>query len=161
MKRIITIAITVLVVIGGGVWIAKSRAAAPTEKTQFKIAKAETGTVKKTVSATGTLQPWRVVDIKSKAGGRIDRLGDSAKKTVVDVGSMVKKGDIIAEIDPTDTQLSFDQAQADINSADAKIEGSKLTWELQQQQSKLAVQTAKTSLDSALASLNSAKARQE
>src|SRR5262245_46701469 len=115
MKRIITIAITLVVVIVAGVWVAKSRAAAPTEKTQFKIAKAEVGTVKKTVSATGTLQPWRVVDIKSKAGGRILRLGDMTKNTHVDVGSIVKKGDIIAEIDPTDTRLSFDQAKADIN----------------------------------------------
>src|SRR5438270_3468571 len=160
MKRGIIIAVTVAVVAIGGLMLSKKlQAAGPAEKTQFKIARAETGMVKKTVSATGTLQPWKFVDIKSKAGGKIERLGDSRKNTHVDVGSIVKRGDIIAEIDPTDTRLSFDQANADISSAEARIQGSQLTYELQQQQSKLAVDTAAINLSSAQASVRSAEAR--
>lgn len=160
MKRAIIIVIS-LVVVGGGIFALskKLQAASPTEKTQYKLAKAEMGMVKKTVSATGTLQPWKVVDIKSKAGGKIERLGDSRKNTHVDVGSIVKRGDVIAEIDPTDTRLSYDQANADISSADARIQSSKLTYELQQQQSRLAVETARTAVKSAQAALESAEAR--
>ena len=60
------------------------RAANAADKTQYKIAAAQFGAVKKTVSATGTLQPWSTVDIKSKAGGRVNAL-------LVDVGSVVTK----------------------------------------------------------------------
>src|SRR5689334_4807439 len=137
MKRAI-IVILVLAVIGAGAlyYIPKLRAANPADKVQFKIAKAETGTVKKTVSATGTLQPWTVVDIKSKAGGRVDKMA-------VDVGAVVKANQVICKIDPTDTQLSVDQARADIDSASARIDNSTQTFKLQKQQSQIAVETAR------------------
>ncbi len=160
MKRAIIIVVSIAVVaIGGFLLTKKLQAASPAEKTQFKIAKAEVGMVKKTVSATGTLQPWKVVDIKSKAGGKIMRLGDTVKNTHVDVGSQVKKGDVIAEIDPTDTRLAFDQANADIKSANARIDSSSLTYRLQQSQSSLAVQTARINKLSAEAAFRSAVAR--
>jgi HlyD family secretion protein len=152
MKRAI-IVIIVLALLGGGFFLTKKlQAASPEEKTQYKIAKAETGMVKKTVSATGTLQPWRVVDIKSKAGGRVDVMA-------VDVGAVVKPGQVICKIDPSDTQLNVAQAQADIDSAAARIQSSQMTYELQKEQSRLAVATARAALDSAKASLSAAKAR--
>jgi HlyD family secretion protein len=132
----------------------KMGVASAADKKQYKVAKVEIGTVKKTVSATGILQPWTTVDIKSKAGGRVDDM-------LVDVGSRVKVGQEIAKIDPTDTQLSVDQAQADINKANAQTSQSKMTWELQKKQSELAVETAQASLGAAQASLDSARARLE
>lgn len=153
MKRVAIIVIVLAVIVAGG-FFAKSKLAAASSdsKTTYKIAKVEVGTVKKTVSATGTLQPWRVVDIKSKAGGRVDKMA-------VDVGSVVKANQIICQIDPSDTQLSVDQARADIDSATARIQGSQQTYELQEKQSRLAIETAKSTLESAKASLRAAEAR--
>jgi HlyD family secretion protein len=89
MKRAITIILTLIVIAAGAIWyVPRLRAAGAEEKTTFKIAKSEKGMVKKTVSATGTLQPWRVIDIKSKAGGRVDHMAG-------DVGSVVKPGQVI------------------------------------------------------------------
>jgi len=120
LSIIIALAIFVAVVL-----FAKSKigVASASDKIQYKTAKVETGMVKKTVSAVGVLQPWTTVDIKSKAGGRVDAM-------LVDVGTKVKVGQEIAKIDPTDTQLSVDQAQADINKAQAQTDQSQMTWEL-------------------------------
>lgn len=153
MKRFITPLIIVAVVVVGGFFLSQRlKAASPVEKTQFKLAKVELGMVKKTVSATGTLMPWRVIDIKSKAGGRVDTMS-------VDVGSEVKAGTVICNIDPTDTRLQVDQAKADIELADASILQSQHSVLLQEQQSKLAVKQAEASLASARANLNAARAR--
>ena len=74
------------------------------------------------ISATGVLQPKTTVDIKSNAGGEILLLK-------VDVGDRVRKGDLIAEIDPTDARTQLDQANADQRSADWKIAQSQNTVE--------------------------------
>lgn len=153
MKRAITILVVVGLVAATGFFLTtKIRAASTPEKTQFKVTKVAVGQVKKTVSATGTLKPWKVVDIKSKAGGRVDEL-------LVDIGSEVKAGDILAKIDPTDTLQSVETAKADIDSSEARIQQAKETWKLQQHQSELAVKTAEASLESAKANLDAAKAR--
>jgi HlyD family secretion protein len=151
-KAIITIVVIAVIVAGTLFARNKLNAASPADKTQFKIALVETGTVKKTVSATGTLQPWTTVDIKSKAGGRVDAL-------LVDVGTKVKRGQKLALIDPSDTQLSVDQAQADMNSADARIQQSTDTATLQVKQSDLGVDTAKAALATAIAGKDAAYAR--
>lgn len=153
MKRAVIILIIIAAVAGAGFWANnKLRAASPAGAVQYKVMKAEIGNVRKTVSATGVLQPWTTVTIKSKAGGRVDRL-------LVDVGSKVKPGQVLAQIDPTDTKLNVDQAQADINSADARIASSQLTADLQRKQSALAVATAETSVASAKANLDASRAR--
>jgi HlyD family secretion protein len=151
-KAIITLIVIAVIVTGALFAKNKLSAASPADKTQFKIALAETATVKKTVSATGTLQPWTFVDIKSKAGGRVDAL-------MVDVGTKVKKGQKLALIDPSDTQLSVDQAQADMNSADARIVQSTDTAHLQVKQSDLGVETARAALATAIAGKDAAYAR--
>ncbi|HEX4685088.1 MAG TPA: efflux RND transporter periplasmic adaptor subunit [Gemmatimonadaceae bacterium] len=58
------------------------------------------------VQATGTVQPINPVDIKSKAGGGITKLP-------VEVGSLVKARDVLAQIDPRTVQNTYDQAVAD------------------------------------------------
>ncbi|HEY3267202.1 MAG TPA: efflux RND transporter periplasmic adaptor subunit [Armatimonadota bacterium] len=154
MKRstLLPAAITVAI-LGGAAYIAVSRrSVSPAGLTQYRIGTVSRGSVRKTVSSTGTLQPWTTVDIKSKAGGRVVNM-------MVDVGTQVKKGQIIAHIDPSDTQLSVNQAQSDIDSAEAKKEQSQQNYELQVQQSSIAIANAKAQLRSAQKSREAAKAR--
>src|SRR5439155_21344624 len=73
---------------------------------EIRTAKVERGDVVSSVSATGVLEALTTVDVKSNVGGRVDKLA-------VDVGTRVKKGDLIADIDPTDMQTQYDQAKAD------------------------------------------------
>ncbi len=65
-------------------------------------------------SATGTVEPINVVDIKSRASGQIIKMA-------VEVGSVVKQGDVIVQIDTRDVQNQFDQAQANARAAEASL----------------------------------------
>ncbi|MGH7618238.1 MAG: biotin/lipoyl-binding protein, partial [Gemmatimonadaceae bacterium] len=58
------------------------------------------------VQSTGTVTPINPVDIKSKAAGTV-------VQEPVEVGSVVKQGDLLAQIDPRDVKAQFDQAMAD------------------------------------------------
>jgi HlyD family secretion protein len=65
--------------------------------------------------ATGSVEPVRRVDVKSKASGEILRLH-------TDVGDQVARGTLLAEIDPRDVRNSFNQVQADLEVARARLE---------------------------------------
>ena len=138
---------------GGGYFLSKrlSGAGEAALKTQYKLGKVETGSVKKTVSASGTLQAWKVVDIKARAGGELTYLG-------VDVGSKITSGQLLARIDPLDTQLQVNQARADEHSALARRDQSQKTWQLQVAQSQISIHDAEVGIRSAEATLNSSKA---
>jgi HlyD family secretion protein len=68
-----------------------------------------------TVEATGSVEPIRTVEVKSKASGEILRL-------YVDVGDAVSRGDLLAEVDPRDVRNDHNQAQADLEVAEARLE---------------------------------------
>ena len=67
------------------------------------------------VEATGNLEPIRKVEVKSKASGEV--IGMS-----VDVGDEVGTGALLARIDPRDVQNGFDQAEADLEVAQARLD---------------------------------------
>ncbi|MFM7322036.1 MAG: efflux RND transporter periplasmic adaptor subunit [Armatimonadota bacterium] len=147
MDRRLIAALIAVPVLAGGAWWFKSRSAVgnAAEKVQYKLSPVEVGEVKKTVSATGTLQAWRVVDIKARAGGELAFLG-------VDVGSEVRKDQVLAKIDPLDVQLTLNQARADVTSSKAREAQSGKTYQLTTQQSSISVRDAEAGLRSAAAS---------
>ncbi|HEV2471349.1 MAG TPA: efflux RND transporter periplasmic adaptor subunit [Chthonomonadales bacterium] len=155
MQRAISITITVLVLAGGGLLLARRlRASAASDPNQYRIATAKVDLVKKTVTATGVLTPWTTVSIKSRAGGRVDVLA-------VDTGTVVHKGQIIAQIDPTDTLLTYNQARADIASGEAHVLETDKTLDLQKAQTQSAILTALANEQADEAAEHSAQARYE
>jgi HlyD family secretion protein len=155
MKKALPILVVLAIVIGGGFWYSRTVKAAPAAgETTYKVAKVETGTVKKTVSSTGVIKPWTTVDIKSRAGGRVEKL-------MVDIGSVVKKGDIICTIDRLDTQLRYNTASADVEDAKSRESQNEKTYGLTVAQTRIAVQTAEAQLNSTKASRDAAKVRLE
>ena len=60
--------------------------------------------------ANGTVEPIDIVEVKSKASGTIIKMP-------VDVGSKVKVGDLLVQIDPRTVQNAYTQAAADLASA--------------------------------------------
>jgi HlyD family secretion protein len=66
------------------------------------------------VSATGVLQPVRVVEVKSKASGEIVALP-------VETGDYVTAGSILARLYPRDAQNQYEQARADVEAARARL----------------------------------------
>ena len=109
---------------------------------EYHYAKVEKGEVSQSIQATGALVALTSVDVKSKAGGAVLHLA-------VDEGDVVKKGQLIATIDPADTQASYDQASADLTSSQAKAKQAQDTYELTKLQAVTAVDDARAALDTA------------
>jgi HlyD family secretion protein len=76
----------------------------------IETAPAERRSIVLSAQANGTVEPVDVVEVKSKASGTI-------VKMPVDIGSNVKTGDLLVQIDPRDVQNQYDQAAADLSSA--------------------------------------------
>jgi HlyD family secretion protein len=69
--------------------------------------------VESTVAATGTIEPIRVIDVKSQASGEVLDVN-------VELGDEVERGQLLVRIDPRDVRNAFEQAQADLEVAQAR-----------------------------------------
>lgn len=81
---------------------------------QYFTAKVEQGDISQVVQATGTINPVNTVPVGSVVSGNVVAIN-------VDFNSKVKKGDILAQIDPTPFQTALAQAQADYQNAVANV----------------------------------------
>ena len=73
-------------------------------------AKVERGNLRNSVTATGTLQAVTTVQVGSQASGTISAL-------YADFNSTVKKGQVIAQLDPSVEQAQVQQARANLEQA--------------------------------------------
>jgi HlyD family secretion protein len=64
--------------------------------------------------SSGEIEPIRVVEVKSKVSGELQRL-------TVETGDVVRQGELIATIDPRDVRNNLAQAEADLELADARV----------------------------------------
>jgi multidrug efflux pump subunit AcrA (membrane-fusion protein) len=80
----------------------------------IQTATVKRGTIRHTVVGTGTITAKTTVDVKSLAGGEVTSL-------LVREGDTVKKGDLIATIDPLIAQQGVNQAQAGVSGAQAQV----------------------------------------
>ncbi len=103
-----------LAAIAGGGWWYYSKSGADAAATQFRTAKIEKGPLVATVSATGTLNPVVSVSVGSQVSGQL-------KEIFVDFNSPVKKGQLVARIDPEQFEYKMRQSQADLDAARASI----------------------------------------
>ena len=83
-------------------------------RAQHFTAKAERGAVHSVVEATGTINAVTTVQVGSQVSGSIAKLN-------VDFNSRVRKGDVIALIDPALFQGAVLQASADLDNAKANV----------------------------------------
>lgn len=65
--------------------------------------------------ATGSVEPINVVEVKSKASGMITKMP-------VETGTLVKPGDLLVQIDTRDVNNQYNQADADLKAAQAKLQ---------------------------------------
>jgi HlyD family secretion protein len=154
MSQLIKKGIIAVVVIGAlagvGSVVARNGKGKKDEVT-YETGKVAQGDVRSSVSATGVIQPWKVVDVKSNVAGRVDRL-------YVDLGDHVRVGQKIAEIDPTDTRTAVEQAQADLQSSTAKKGQAEANWQWQLQDTEARIAAARKAIESSKAKLAQAKA---
>src|SRR5262245_33891040 len=112
MKRVISLVVVGLLV-GGGVWgycYAQSRGSAP----KYRLTRIERGPLTAAVSATGNLNAVILVQVGSQVSGQIAQL-------LADFNSVVRKGQVIARIDPAIFQAQVNQAKAQLDAAKAAV----------------------------------------
>ncbi len=85
-----------------------------TEPTSVKVTGVVLGEMSETIDTTGTIQPDRKVSVSAEVPGRI-------RKLFVKEEQLVKKGDKLLEIDPTDYYLQAKQAEAAYNVAQKSL----------------------------------------
>lgn len=102
------VAIAVLAAAGFYFWGGNASAA------QYLTAKVERGNLRNTVTATGTLQAVTTVQVGSQASGTISAL-------YADYNSVVKKGQVVAQLDPAVSKAQVEQAKANLQQAQASL----------------------------------------
>src|SRR5438132_2112790 len=87
---------------------------------EYKTEAAQTGRIQSVVSVTGTCSALLTVPVGSQVSGTI-------KALYVDFNSQVRKGQLVAEIDPLPFQEKVNQARAALESAQAAVVAAKAT----------------------------------
>ena len=79
-------------------------------------------TVENTVTATGTIEPVETVEVGTQVSGKVEKI-------YVDFNDVVKKGDLLAELDKQTLNQSLSRARASLTSAESQLNYAKLTYE--------------------------------
>ena len=87
-----------------------------TTQTTYKTATVTKGSIEQNVTALGALQPKDYVDVGAQASGTLEAVH-------VDIGDLVTKGQLLAEIDPTVYESTVAVDKAKINEIQAQING--------------------------------------
>jgi HlyD family secretion protein len=106
--------IGIVAIVGVGSLIAASSAKRGNKAIEVRIEPVEKRDLVASVTASGQIRPHTQVDIASDVSGRITKLA-------VKEGQMVKAGDFLLQIDPTNYQAAVDRAQAVIASSRAQL----------------------------------------
>ena len=81
-----------------------------------------TYTVENTVTATGTIEPVETVEVGTQVSGKVETI-------YVDFNSVVKKGDLLCELDKLTLNESVSRAQANLTSSESQLKYAKLAFE--------------------------------
>jgi HlyD family secretion protein len=144
-RKIIIIGVVILsLLIGGGVYLWQSQSARTTTAASVQTTTLRRGSLVATVSAAGNVSAVNQVAVAFQTSGVVAKLN-------VAVGDAVKKDQVLMELDSTDLNLAFRNAQTNLASAQASYEQTTagLNYALRNAQSSLA--SSKANLDAAKA----------
>lgn len=126
LRFIIGISIVVLFTAGFFLFRKDDFSTAKEGAPKFKEITIERGTFQIVVSASGVVKPIDRVEIKSKASGRVEALP-------IEEGDFVQKDDLIARLDQKDVRAEVEQAQADLDIAEAELTQAQHTYDRRDQ----------------------------
>ncbi len=120
-KRVtrIIIAAVVVALLAAGFWYWNSRKTEAAEGA-YRTTAVERGDIRVAISATGTLSAISTVTVGSQISGQVTDV-------LVDFNSQVKKGDVLARIDPSTYEAQIEQGTAQIASASASLAQARAT----------------------------------
>jgi macrolide-specific efflux system membrane fusion protein len=145
----VAVAVVAVLAIGIGSYAATRGGGAAAAATPTKLQTVATGTIKQSVSATGTLVPAQQESLTFAVSGQV---------TAVDVaaGDKVKAGQVLAKIDAASLAVNVAQAKASVATAQAKVDADATNGATSTQTS--ADQAALTAAENQLSSAESQQA---
>ena len=108
ISLVVVVAVAVLAFWGYSTW------KKPVDSQRYRTLTLSRGDVAQSVSATGTLNPVRVVSVGTQVSGTVEKL-------YVDFNSQVKENQVLLELNTDLTHAKLAQSQASLNSANAKL----------------------------------------
>lgn len=126
------------------------------QELEFRTYVVDNYTVENNVTATGTIQPLEQVEVGTQVSGEIDKI-------FVDYNSVVKKGQLLAELDKSNLLENLLQAEASVTSAESELNYALSSFERTEElynnnaATRIAYDEAKNSLVKAQTSLQNAK----
>lgn len=151
MKQRWWIVVLLIAIIGGGWAYSKQKAEVKAkEKKIGRTTKVSRGDITIKVTETGTLEPVSQVDVKSRVAGRLQRI-------FVREGQLVRAGDPIAIVDPTEVTRQVEGIKAQLAASRAGLAQAEENYNLTTRQNKLAIARATVALRQAEAALASSR----
>lgn len=112
--------VTVLIILLiAGLWAFIATSA---KKVEYVTVNVSRGDIRHVVTATGEINPVNTVNVGSQVSGTIQEIA-------VDYNSRVKKGDLLLKIEPSVLQANVDEARAELDSAQSKLNLAKNDYE--------------------------------
>ena len=112
MNKKVWMGIAAVVVVALVIWMCSG--GKKEEKVEFETAKVEKQNISTSITATGTIEPVTSVTVGTQVSGIVSKL-------YVDYNSVVKKGQVIAELDKTNLISELNRAKADLTSAQSSL----------------------------------------
>ncbi|MBI1749731.1 MAG: efflux RND transporter periplasmic adaptor subunit [Acidobacteria bacterium] len=141
LHRAMLVALPVVLILLASYWKISTRG-----PVVYYSARVEQGDISQGVQSTGTINAVTTVLVGSQVSGTISQMS-------VDFNSRVKKGQVIAQIDPAILKARLLQAEADLTNAQASVR----SFEAQIETQRADVQAAKAGVDRAKALLTDAE----
>ncbi len=120
-RRALLVALCLIPVVAYAAWQIM-----PPGRDKFTTVQVSRGDIESSVTALGTLQPRRYVDVGAQASGQIQKIH-------VEVGDVVKEGQLLVEIDPSTQKAKLDAGQFSIENLKAQLQEQRAQHELAQQ----------------------------
>lgn len=120
LRRFAIGALIVALIAGGAFWYRQSTATSAA--TTYQTEQIERGRLVVTVTATGTIEPTTQVDVSSEMSGVV-------RSVNVDNNSLIKKGDVLAQLDVERLEAQLGRARATLEASEARLTDAQATVE--------------------------------
>jgi HlyD family secretion protein len=126
MKRIWIVVIVIIAALGAGWWFHKQKAKKNEVKSPYEFTTVKHGDLLNTVSATGTLEAVGTLAVSTQVSGTVDRV-------LADYNDVVRKGQVLAILDQKSMKTAYEEAQANLNQAQASLRLAQSDYDTQKQ----------------------------
>ncbi len=118
LRRVLWLALAAAIILAGAWWYQSSRNAA--NAVSYETVKPTRSNLTVSVTATGTIQPTTQTDISSEMSGVV-------RSVNVDNNDLIKKGDVLAELDSERYQAQLRSLEASVAGAKARLTDAQAT----------------------------------